>query len=82
MDTMVEDRRLSTDVDAHPLVRQARAMHPMLRAFAEQIDREQRFPPELVAQLHEAGFYRMVMPRSLGGLQVDPVTTKKLVGFA
>ncbi len=74
MDTMVEDRRLSTDVDAHPLVRQARAMHPMLRAFAEQIDREQRFPPELVAHLHEAGFYRMVMPRSLGGLQVDPVT--------
>ena len=25
MDTMVEDTRLSTDVDAHPLVRQARA---------------------------------------------------------
>ncbi len=74
MDTMVEDTRLSTDVDAHPLVRQARAMHPTLRAFAAQIEREQRFPPELVAQLHGAGFYRMVMPRALGGLQVDPVT--------
>ncbi len=74
METTIEDARLSTDVDAHPLVRQARAMHPMLRGFAEQIEREQRFPPELVAQLHDAGFYRMVMPRSLGGLQVDPVT--------
>ena len=39
MDTMVEDTRLSTDVDAHPLVRQARAMHPTLRAFAAQIER-------------------------------------------
>lgn len=74
MDTMVEDTRLSTDVDTHPLVRKARAMHPTLRALAGQIEAEQRFPPELVAQLHDAGFYRLVMPRSLGGLQVDPVT--------
>ncbi|MGE0224431.1 MAG: acyl-CoA dehydrogenase family protein [Acetobacteraceae bacterium] len=74
MDTMVEATRLPTDVDSHPLVRQARAMHPTLRRFADQIEREQRFPPELVAQLHEAGFYRMIMPRPLGGLQVDPVT--------
>jgi len=74
MDTMVEDTHLSTDVDAHPLVREARAMHPMLRGFAARIEREQRFPPELVAQLHDGGFYRMVMPRALGGLQVDPVT--------
>jgi alkylation response protein AidB-like acyl-CoA dehydrogenase len=49
-------------------------MHPMLRACADQIDREQKFPPELVARLHAAGFYRLVMPRALGGLQVDPVT--------
>ena len=74
LDKVVEDTRLSTDVDAHPLVRQARALHPALRRFAEQIEREQCFPAELVALLHEAGFYRMVMPRALGGLQVDPVT--------
>ena len=74
MDTITERARLSTDVDSHRLVRQARAMHPTLRAFAGQIEREQRFPEELVAQLHDAGFYRMVMPRSLGGLEVDPVT--------
>ena len=74
MDKIIEDPRLSTDVDAHPLVRQARAMHPALRRFAEQIEREQRFPAELVALLHAAGFYRLVTPRALGGLQVDPVT--------
>ena len=79
MDTMVEPTRLSMQADSHPLVRQARAMHPMLRSFAERIEREQRFPPELVAQLHEAGFYRLVTPRSLGGLQVDPVTYTAIV---
>jgi len=74
MDTVAENPRLATDVDSIPLVRQARAMHPMLRACAERIEREQRFPPELVARLHEAGFYDLVVPRALGGLQVDPVT--------
>jgi len=74
MDTMVEPTRLSTDIESHPLVARARAMHPVLRAFAGQIEREQRFPRELVEQLHDAGFYRLVTPRSLGGLQVDPVT--------
>jgi len=73
VDSTLKDTRLSTDVDDHPLVRQARALHPTLRAFAEQIEQEQRLPPELVALLHDAGFYRLVTPRSLGGLQVDPV---------
>jgi len=73
MDTILDPARLSTDADAHPLVQQARAMHPILRHFAGQIEREQCFPRELVALLHEAGFYKLVVPRALGGLQVDPV---------
>ena len=73
MDTILDPARLSTDADAHPLVQQARAMHPILRHFAWQIEREQCFPRELVALLHEAGFYKLVVPRALGGLQVDPV---------
>lgn len=79
MDTTVEATRLPIDVESHPLVREARAMHPMLRAVAEQLDREQRFPPELVARLRDAGFYRMVTPRSLGGLQVDPIIYTNVV---
>jgi indole-3-acetate monooxygenase len=30
-------------------------------------------------QLREAGFYKMVIPRSLGGLQVDPLTYLRVV---
>ena len=79
MDTMVEDTRLPADIDAQPVVRAAAALRPVLRTYHEEIEREQRLPPALVEQLHAAGFYRMVIPRSLGGLQVDPLTYLRVV---
>ena len=79
MDTMVEDTRLPADIDAQPLVRAAAALRPVLRTYHEEIEREQRLPPALVEQLHAAGFYRMVIPRALGGLQVDPLTYLRVV---
>jgi indole-3-acetate monooxygenase len=74
MDTMTEETGLPADIDAQPLVRAAAAMQPVIRACHDEIEREQRMPKALVAQMQEAGFYRMVIPRSLGGLQVDPLT--------
>src|SRR5215207_6340044 len=74
MDTIAEqiradEERLPADIDAQPAVREHR----------EEIEREQRLPPALVEQLHAAGFYRMVIPRSLGGLQADPITYTRVV---
>ena len=79
MDTMAEETRLPADIDAQPVVRAAAALRPMLRRYREEIEREQRLPPALVEQLRAAGFYRMVIPRSLGGLQVDPLTYLRVV---
>jgi alkylation response protein AidB-like acyl-CoA dehydrogenase len=79
MDTMVEDTRLPVDIDAQPVVRAAAAMQPILRDYHEQIEREQRFPSALVEKLRAAGFYRLVIPRSLGGLQADPLTYLRVV---
>ena len=79
MDTLVEDTRLPADIDAQPLVQAAAALRPVLRTFQRRIEDEQRLPPDLVAQLHAAGFYRMVIPRTLGGLQVDPLTYTRVV---
>ena len=79
MDTMAEETHLPGDIDAQPVVQAAAALRPVIRTYQEEIEREQRLPRGLVEQLHEAGFYRMVIPRSLGGLQVDPLTYLRVV---
>src|SRR6201984_2893005 len=76
---MAEETRLPVDIDAQPLVQEAAALQPALRKYHEEIEREQRLPPALFEQLRAAGFYRMVIPRSLGGLQVDPLTYLRIV---
>ena len=79
MDTIAEETRLPVDIDAQPLVQAAAALRPILRDYQAEIEREQRLPFGLVEQLREAGFYRMVIPRALGGLQVDPLTYLRVV---
>jgi len=74
-----EPARLPADVDAQPVVQAAAALQPALREHHVEIEREQRFPRALVEQMREAGFYRMVIPRALGGLEVDPLTYLRVV---
>src|SRR5215471_6423047 len=84
MDTIAEETRLPVDqlpadIDAQPLVQAAAAVQPVLRKYHDEIEREQRMPSALFEQLREAGFYKMVIPRPLGGLQVDPLTFLRVV---
>src|SRR5499433_339503 len=43
------------------------------------MEREQRLPKPLVEQFHAAGFYSLVRPRELGGLQADPLTYLRVI---
>src|SRR5580692_9389003 len=79
IDTKADDARLPADIDAQPLVQAAAALRPMIRKYQEEIEREQRMPPALFGAMREAGFYKMVIPRSLGGLQLDPLTYLRVV---
>ena len=79
MDMVADDTRLPPDIDAQPLVQAAAAMRPMLRRYQEEWSRSSGCRRALVEQLQAAGFYRMVIPRSLGGLQVDPLTYLRVV---
>jgi alkylation response protein AidB-like acyl-CoA dehydrogenase len=79
MQTMTEESRLSVDVEAQPVVQAAAALQPALRSYHDEIEREQRLPQALVERLRAAGFYRMVIPSALGGLQVDPLTYLRVV---
>ena len=40
----------------------------------DEAERERRLSPPVLAALHDAGLLRMCTPRSLGGLEVDPLT--------
>jgi alkylation response protein AidB-like acyl-CoA dehydrogenase len=73
------DALLPADVDALPVVQAATALRSVIRRYRDEIDREQRLPKALVEEFHAAGFYSMVMPRALGGLQVDPLTYVRVV---
>ena len=56
------------------LVSVARELGPILRLNSQRSDRDGRLPSESVKAIREAGLFRMFVPRSLGGLQVDPIT--------
>jgi alkylation response protein AidB-like acyl-CoA dehydrogenase len=79
MRQIAEETRLPSDIDAHPLVQAAAALRSVIRTYHAELEREQRLPKALVEQFHAAGFYRLVRPRELGGLQADPLTYLRVV---
>jgi alkylation response protein AidB-like acyl-CoA dehydrogenase len=48
----------------------ARALAPMIAAAGDRIEREQALPSELVAALADAGLFRLLVPRSIGGAEL------------
>src|SRR3989449_5830719 len=79
MRQMGEEKHLPADIDAQPPVRAAAALRSAIRGHREELEREQRLPKALVEQFHAAGFYSLVIPRALGGLQADPLTYLRVV---
>lgn len=57
----------------------ARALGPMIRAEAETIEAAGRLTDKVVAGLKQAGVFRMTMPRSMGGPEVNPIEQLEIV---
>jgi alkylation response protein AidB-like acyl-CoA dehydrogenase len=62
----------SSDSAASACVARAKAAAPLVAAAAPRIDSERQLPDDLVAALHEANLFRMLLPRSLGGEELPP----------
>lgn len=61
------------------LIETARQLGPLIREHNEEAEVERRLSQPVLAALHESGLLRMVTPRSLGGLEVDPITRAMVI---
>ena len=56
------------------LLAQARALGPLIRQHGDTTERERRLARPVLEAMREAGLFRLFTPRTLGGLEADPVT--------
>jgi alkylation response protein AidB-like acyl-CoA dehydrogenase len=64
MSARVRERKIDAVVRAHELAE-------LLRTSADRIEAERALPPDVVAALHEARLFRLLLPRSLGGDELN-----------
>lgn len=57
----------------------ARAMRNRIRAVAAEIEQTQRLPAGLVQELRDGGFFSLLVPATIGGGGVDPITAARVV---
>ncbi|MEU4422852.1 acyl-CoA dehydrogenase family protein [Actinoplanes sp. NPDC024001] len=55
----------------HEVLRRANELAPSLQARSAELDAARQLPADLVAELKAAGFFRMFVPRSHGGHELD-----------
>jgi indole-3-acetate monooxygenase len=53
------------------VIEKARRLAPMLAAAGDAIEAERRLTGDVVEALHGAGLYRLLLPRDLGGAELD-----------
>ena len=56
------------------LLAAVQALAPKLRAVSDDIEAARSLPEDIVQAMADAGLYRMYLPRSLGGGELDPLT--------
>jgi alkylation response protein AidB-like acyl-CoA dehydrogenase len=66
------------DVDER-LLRRAQELEHLIREHAAEAEHERRVGKVVLEALAEAGLFRMLTPRSLGGLETDPVTCARVI---
>jgi alkylation response protein AidB-like acyl-CoA dehydrogenase len=64
----------------HPLLERGRALVGLARESAPESERLRNLPPSLVEELTKAGIFRLALPRTLGGEELDLPTFLEIVG--
>lgn len=61
------------------IVEAANRLLPVIEGYAPEIETNRQVPIALMQTLHERALFRMLIPRSLGGLELDLVTFVKVM---
>lgn len=56
----------------------ARGLEPLIRKHADDLE-QGRIPPPLVEALYDAGVFRAMLPREVGGLEAEPVDWLRMI---
>ena len=75
----VEQERTAAVTDGVEYLARARRLAPQLAAAGNEIEQRGELPASLVATLIEDRFFRLLQPRSLGGIELDPVSYVQVV---
>jgi 3-hydroxy-9,10-secoandrosta-1,3,5(10)-triene-9,17-dione monooxygenase len=60
---------IETTVDAEELIRRATELQPLLARNAAQAETDRRIPEENIEALREAGLFKLMIPKRLGGYE-------------
>src|SRR6266404_5354847 len=61
------------------LIQVARELSPVISPNIDEEENNGRLSAPVINALREAGFFKLYLPKSLGGLEADPLTTAKIV---
>jgi len=53
-------------------IARARSLIPLLQAAAPRIDEKNELPPDVLDAMHDAGMFKLLLPRSVGGYELRP----------
>jgi indole-3-acetate monooxygenase len=65
--------------DPQSILDAALALGPRIRAAAAEIEAGRHLTADIVAELKQAGVFRMVMPREWGGPELDPIMQLRVI---
>ena len=60
-------------------IARARTLKPLLEAAAPRIEQAKTMPADVLEALHNARMFRMMLPKSVGGAELDPATFAQVI---
>jgi alkylation response protein AidB-like acyl-CoA dehydrogenase len=68
------ERPASVQGSVNDCIARARELAPLIAAHAARTEQEREIAPDVLTALHDARLFRMLLPRTCGGSEVDPLT--------